>query len=427
VEQVDKADFEESCGLKIGIALSGGGSRAVAFHLGCLRTLNRLKILDRAAVLSTVSGGSVIGAMYAVHEGSFDEFERLVHQVLRDGFVWPSIRTAVTTPEGLKALETWVKLLTISAAQFPFALLRWLSGYAAQIVRGRRIGPPPERWIPKRPASRTTILARTFDRLLFKRKTLGKLRTTGPRLIVVTAELRTRSAFYFGRRHAGSWRFGEIDPSSIPVAHAVAASAAYPLFLPALDDTFTFRRRDGSLRTERVSLTDGGAYDNLGLSPLWPGRDRDVSIGVEDVDIIVACRAGYGLRTADPASMFRSRMPAVFGSIAGRAENATANRLFDLKDSGRIRGFVMPYLDQDDKKLTCAPPDLVTRTAAADYPTDFSAMPEEWIEKLSKRGEQLTLAVIQQHAAYLLPPEATAIVPQNCVSTSPANMQPASI
>jgi NTE family protein len=105
VEQVDKADFEESCGLKIGIALSGGGSRAVAFHLGCLRTLNRLKILDRAAVLSTVSGGSVIGAMYAVHEGSFDEFERLVHQVLRDGFVWPSIRTAVTTPEGLNRVR----------------------------------------------------------------------------------------------------------------------------------------------------------------------------------------------------------------------------------------------------------------------------------------------------------------------------------
>lgn len=46
---------------KIGLALSGGGSRAMAFHLGCLRALNQLGLLDRIDVLSTVSGGSVIG------------------------------------------------------------------------------------------------------------------------------------------------------------------------------------------------------------------------------------------------------------------------------------------------------------------------------------------------------------------------------
>ena len=44
----------------IGLALSGGGSRAMAFHLGCLRALNDLDILDRIGVLSTISGGSVM-------------------------------------------------------------------------------------------------------------------------------------------------------------------------------------------------------------------------------------------------------------------------------------------------------------------------------------------------------------------------------
>ena len=35
---------------KIGLALSGGGSRAIAFHLGCLRALNQLGLLDRVSV-----------------------------------------------------------------------------------------------------------------------------------------------------------------------------------------------------------------------------------------------------------------------------------------------------------------------------------------------------------------------------------------
>ena len=40
---------------KIALALSGGGARAMAFHLGCLRALHDLGILDRVRVLSTVS------------------------------------------------------------------------------------------------------------------------------------------------------------------------------------------------------------------------------------------------------------------------------------------------------------------------------------------------------------------------------------
>jgi NTE family protein len=61
----------------IGLALSGGGSRAIAFHLGCLRALNQLGLLDRVKVLSTVSGGSVIGAYYMAHQGDFPSFEAI--------------------------------------------------------------------------------------------------------------------------------------------------------------------------------------------------------------------------------------------------------------------------------------------------------------------------------------------------------------
>jgi len=382
---------------KIGIALSGGGSRAIAFHLGCLRTLHIQGILQRARVLSTVSGGSVIGAMYACHEGTFDEFEDHVRAVLRSGLVAPAIRVAFTTREGPKAAAALVILLVTWAWLVPF---RCIATILSRVVRSGGIA--PERWMPRRFASRTTVLRYAMDTMIFKGKLLGDLPANRPRLIAIATELRTGSAFYFGRRHAGSWRFGMIDPTQIAVAHAVAASAAYPLLLPALDDFVTFRKRDGSLRTERVTLSDGGVYDNLGLSPLWPDRDRDISIGVEEIDTIIACRAGYGLRTNDPSIFVKARMMAAFGAVQARAQNATTKRLYDLKGAGKIRDFVLPYLDQDDERLAFPPADLVRRASVAGYPTNFFAMPDEWIERLSKRGEQLTLAVIREHASHLL-------------------------
>lgn len=390
---------------KIGIALSGGGSRAMAFHLGCLRTLHRLGILEQARVLSTVSGGSVIGAMYAAHDGTFEDFEEQVRAVLHVGFVRSTLRTAATTWEGPKALGSSVLLLAAWLWLVPFRLIASAVSRTVTDRRRGEVGVAPERWMPRRFASRTTILRRAFDTLLFEGKALGKLRADRPRWVAVAAELRTGSAFYFGRQDAGSWRYGSIDPAQVPIALAVAASAAYPLLLPALDEFFSFQKRDGSIRMERVTLTDGGVYDNLGLAPLWPDRDRTVSIGVEDIDTIIACRAGYGLRTGNPCVFFPSRMVAAFHCTHNRAQNLTMNRLFDLKNAGRLKAFALPYLDQDDSRLAYPPPDLVRRAAVIGYRTDFSAMPSEWIEKLSKRGEQLTLAVIREHAPELLPPD----------------------
>jgi NTE family protein len=388
---------ETGAGPKIGIALSGGGSRAIAFHLGCLRTLQANGILQRARAMSTVSGGSVIGAMYACHEGTFAEFEDHIRAVLRSGFVTPALRAAFMTREGSKAAAALVMLLATWALLVPF---RCVAAVLSPTVRGG--GVAPERWMPRRFASRTTILRHALDAMIFKGKLLGDLPTDRPRLIAIATELRTGSAFYFGRQYAGSWRFGMIDPAQIAVAHAVAASAAHPLFLPTLDDYVTFRKHDGSLRTERVTLSDGGIYDNLGLAPLWPDRDRDTSIGVEEIDTIVACRAGYGLRTNDASIFVKARLRAALGAMHGRAQNATMKRLYDLKGAGKIQHFVLPYLDQDDERLAFPPAGLVRRASVAGYPTNFSAMPDEWIERLSKRGEQLPLAVIREHAPHLL-------------------------
>ena len=45
---------------------------------------------------------------------------------------------------------------------------------------------------------------------------------------------------------------------------------------------------------------------------------------------------------------------------------------------------------------------LFPREDVVEYPTDFAAMPTEWIEKLSGRGEQLTRALVKEYLSYLL-------------------------
>src|SRR5512143_214150 len=49
---------------KTGLALSGGGLRASLFHIGVLARLAELDLLRHVDVISTVSGGSIIGAYY---------------------------------------------------------------------------------------------------------------------------------------------------------------------------------------------------------------------------------------------------------------------------------------------------------------------------------------------------------------------------
>ena len=176
----------------------------------------------------------------------------------------------------------------------------------ASLVTPRSLASHFERFDIRSPlhrfASRTTLLEAALDELLFKGASLNDL-PAQPHLVINSTELRTGSAFRFSTMESGSWRWGKLHRNNVSVAHAVAASAAYPLFLPAFDETLTFEK-DGVLSDNRVILTDGGIYDNLGLGCLWPDRSPDVSLNVIPVDTIICCSAGYGLRQEPPASLF---------------------------------------------------------------------------------------------------------------------------
>jgi NTE family protein len=60
---------------RVGVALSGGGFRAAAFHAGVLHTLDRLGV--PVTNVSTISGGSIIGAFYTLGGEPLDFVEAL--------------------------------------------------------------------------------------------------------------------------------------------------------------------------------------------------------------------------------------------------------------------------------------------------------------------------------------------------------------
>ncbi|MBK3660373.1 patatin-like phospholipase family protein [Bradyrhizobium diazoefficiens] len=390
--------MEEAISPKIGLALSGGGSRAMAFHLGCLRALDRLGLLHRIDVLSTVSGGSVIGVYFHAYDGDFASFEAKMREILSRGLAKRMCRK-LFGPLGLKVAAAFALIGIVAVI---VALIRTMVGLL-KLVMPESLARHFESFDVRSPlhrfASRTSLLEAVLDELLFGGASMSDLRPK-PRLVINATELRTGSAFRFGTKESGSWRWGKLHRNDVSVAHAVAASAAYPLFLPAFDETFTFDHK--GTRAERVVLTDGGIYDNLGLGCLWPDRSPDVSLNVTPVDTIICCSAGYGLRQEPPSQFMLARMSSVFGALFDRAQNASIHRLHEAQRSGQIKHFIFPYLGQLDKTLPDPPSDLVRREEAHLYPTDFNAMPTEWIDRLSIRGEQLTLCLARAYIPHLI-------------------------
>lgn len=216
-----------SPGSRIGLALSGGGYRAAAFHLGVLRGLREAGVLDRVAVVSGVSGGALLAASWAARgDEPFDAWEVRVRRVLgRD-----------------------LKRRVLLAALRPDRVLRLLVD-------------------PR--FSLTEVLAQVLDRDLFRRATLGSLRERTPRLVVNATCLNHGTGFRFTPERIGDWILETTDRAKIdafPLARAVAASAAFPGgFAPIVLSRETF---DGPAAPREVLLTDGGVDDNFGVQPL---------------------------------------------------------------------------------------------------------------------------------------------------------------
>jgi NTE family protein len=201
----------------IGLALSGGGFRAAAFHLGVFRKLESMGLLWKLDLLTCVSGGSIAGAFLAANWGK---------------------------PDTLDRLENYLRTRSIAVSS----------------VIGGLLDPFD---------SRLDKLASSYDKDLYKGLTLSKL-ADGPRLYLNSTNLATGNMFFFvagGGKSAemGEHQLGVVAAADFPLCKAVAASSAFPPVFPPLRigvDNYEFAEG------EYVTLTDGGVYDNLGVNPL---------------------------------------------------------------------------------------------------------------------------------------------------------------
>ena len=219
----------------IGLCLSGGGFRAMLFHLGALFRLNELGLLGKLDRVASVSGGSIAAGALAVawHDLNFDD-----------------AGVATNLPELVaKPLLTLARMrVDVPAIALGFLPLVHASSIAS--------------WV--------------YDKVLFHGKTLQDL-PASPRFSFTATSLQSGTLWRFARDYAADWRVGMWATPDLRIALAVGASAAFPPYLsPAYIDVpigaisnlpgaDLFREP----YTRRLCLTDGGVYDNLGLEPVW--------------------------------------------------------------------------------------------------------------------------------------------------------------
>jgi NTE family protein len=384
----------------IGLALSGGGARAMAFHLGCLRALHDRELLAKVKVLSTVSGGSVIGACYAYNSDDFTAFDTKLVKLLRTGIQRMILKEVLTSSQALKIILTLVvsglPAFVLWCFSSIFALLRVVAG-----TRTRKVEQSLAAWRQSLPVwgSLTTAFEQALTRL-FGSKTVQDVTRPGLHVVINACDLKTGTAFRFGSQRSGGWRYGRIVGAVPTVAKAVAASAAFPMILPPLIETFQFDNA-GRTQMHTVVLTDGGLIDNLGVSVLEPGRDGDIT-DTYPVTHIISLNAGPGqLDGGDHPFWWGGRVTKSFEAVHRKSQDHVYSRLHRHAESGELSGFGMVYLGQQDNQLPHRPADLVSRDVVRHYPTDFSPMSEKDLELLTKRGEQLTHIIIDRYMPHL--------------------------
>ncbi len=241
-------------GMQIGLALSGGGIRAMAFHSGVLHWLAKVGQLSQVTHVSSVSGGSLLTGL-----------------ILRlSNWSWPSAEQYKTV-----VLPQTRKILTEQDLVIQ-ALLRLIH---------------PMNW--NYLLSRANILARTIESTWGIDAHLADLPEV-PVWSVNGTTAETGRRFRFKRTAVGDYELGYTDAAKFKVADTMAISAAFPgligPFAIRTVDYVWYKRESWNAKIEsaekkqppfeHLHLYDGGVYDNLGIEPLFDSGKQEPKDGV---------------------------------------------------------------------------------------------------------------------------------------------------
>jgi NTE family protein len=221
------------------LCLSGGGYRAMLFHLGALWRLNEFGYLKKLTRISSVSGGSITAGVL--------------------GFRW---RGLAFDSDG-------------SAQNFLPEIVDPIRELAGQTIdQGSIISGILT------PGSIADKVTDAFRKHLFGNATLQDLPSDPPRFVINATSVQTGALVRFSKPFLADYRVGRVMNPKIELAVTVAASAAFPPMLSPLKlelDASAWAppsgRKSEDLHQEpyltSVVLTDGGVYDNLGLETAW--------------------------------------------------------------------------------------------------------------------------------------------------------------
>jgi NTE family protein len=227
----------------IALCLSGGGYRAMIFHLGALVRLNQLGFLKKLDRVSSVSGGSITAGVLAL--------------------AWKNLSF---DGNGV-------------AGNLEQLLIRPIRGMANKTIdQGSII-----KGILMPRHSISDEVTEAYRDQLFGNATLQDLPADheGPRFVINATNVQSKVLWRFSRPYMGDYRVGLVRNPTTDLAVAVAASSAFPPFLsPAelklqpsdFDPNTPAVLTDDDYRSN-VVLTDGGVYDNLGLETAWKSYD----------------------------------------------------------------------------------------------------------------------------------------------------------
>ena len=245
VETIDTGSKHKYPDKGIALCLSGGGYRAMLFHIGALWRLNELGYLKKLDRISSVSGGSITAAVLAHHWDRLD---------FDDGGIARQFIEEVVAPIRKLGSITMDLGAVIKGVLFP--------GSNADKIRD------------------------AFRKHLFKRATLQDI-PDRPRFVINASNVQSGALWRFMKPRMIDYRVGMVLNPEVELAVAVAASSACPPLLspfrlrlkhsdytPYSDSHYYMnynRKPDLGYKpfTTNVVLTDGGVYDNLGLETAW--------------------------------------------------------------------------------------------------------------------------------------------------------------
>lgn len=193
-------------GKKIGLALSGGGYRAATYHIGTLRALHRLGILDHVDILSSVSGGSITAAYYALHRADYERFEAGLIARLRRGVLWSSFVYAGTA--GLVLLLLSFALGYLAGVLIHALLPQYptLSGFGATLFGIISLFALLILFLKHSFVTLPTskLITRLYNKVFFRGKTLGDL-PESPVVCINSTNLATQLPFTFSKGFMGEY------------------------------------------------------------------------------------------------------------------------------------------------------------------------------------------------------------------------------